>query len=245
MSSLNVSVGGITLPISANSVATTKAFGDPGKIALLELLAQAITSELELAWATVALGTPLATRTPVEDKYPEKPTAALLLQRKSKLPALYLDRDEEAEEERWAFSSRHKRQQWLLHYVFGEMDPAMGRKFSALMCPIVSVIVGETIRRGKHPGYSSGAVILGGTAASGLISGAYKQASTMSVVGEGTTAPLVGVAVRFETLENYASTVTAVPFDKVLADYDLVPGGVDASGANVEDFLQTDTTAAP
>jgi hypothetical protein len=241
MPSLNVSIGGVTLPVSAESVATIKAFPDPGKTVLLELLAQAIASELEDAWATVVQDTRLFGREPVQDTFPEKPTPALLQQRKSSYPALYLHRHGKPKRERYTFAARRWRQTWALYYVLGELDAATAHKLSALMEPTIPAIVAATLQRGLHPGYDSGAVVFGEGTTSGILGADFMESDRIDVVGDGAGA-IVGVVVLFETLESETRNVTFVPFDGALATFDLVAGGDAAGDPDLEDFLELDTT---
>lgn len=241
MGSLNVSVGGITLPVSAESVATTQVFPDPGKPALLALLAQAITSELAEAWPIVVLNTPLIGRAVVQDTYAEKPTESLLKQRVSKVPALYLHRLGKPRFERWTFSARRIRQTWMLYYILGELDAAAQHKLSAVMMPGVPVIVAETLERGRHPDYLTGISIIGDTVDSGISRAEYQEADRVEIASDGAAA-LHGVAVQFETLERVTRNVTFVPFEGAQIGLDLVAGGAAEGDADLEDFLEMDTT---
>jgi hypothetical protein len=231
-----MTVGGATIPPLLASVDTTKAFADPAALALLGLFSAAITGGLALTWDAVAAQTSLQGRLAVNDTYPEEPDDALLSQRVSRCPALYLHRAE-GEVEAASTVEDQLRQQWLLTYVLGQLDAAEAHKFSALMLYIPS-LVSAVARVGGHPDYGTGVPVIGDDQASGIAAlrtGKYRKAKIGSPDGSG----LHAIVMQLETVEIITDlgVSPAVPAVGTLTTFDLQAG----TDGEVQAYLETDT----
>lgn len=240
MASPGVTVGGATIPPLLASVSTTLAFADPVALALLGLFEAAIDGGLALAWTTVANQTSLQGRESVQDRYPEEPDAALLSQRVSQCPALYLHRTEGVVE-RASLSSDRLRQDWQLTYVLGQLDAEEAHKFSALTL-YIPALVAMVARLGGHPDYGSGLRVIGEGLASGIEAlgvGKYRRTRLGSPDGPGLHALVIELT-TFEAITDLGVT-PAVPAVGALTQYDLQA----STGGEVAAYLDTDTQDEP
>ncbi|MCA9647232.1 MAG: hypothetical protein KC492_41370 [Myxococcales bacterium] len=159
--SLYERVGALSLPLNAGNVGgSLVSVLDPASDTLLELFAQAITSEFGAVFNAAKTGTSLAGRSVVQTKLPLPASARVLTTYTAEFPLLCVARDGDATWDEFTLSIERVTQRWSVDFVLGPLVIDEERKLGSL-CQGVAKVIAATIRRGCHPDYQGGALQFG------------------------------------------------------------------------------------
>lgn len=198
-------LGGASFPLE-NSDVSTGAFPDAVRDTLLAMVAAAVNYEFgnatDTPWRTVREGTSLAARDPVEDTYPALPTEALLQERATDFPFLFLDRvgSGEFSGPGGGIEEEAVTCPWDLTWCLGPLRAGEAHRFRAALTTWFPNLVRMITENRCHPAYNSGAIPFG---PGGIPLGALEAQSFDAAaipVGENKTL-YHGCTVRLQTIE--------------------------------------------
>lgn len=203
-------LGAVAFPILPASIQRSilRTVLDPARDILLGFFAQVIESEVGALWDAVKTGTAVASADVVEQAFHEPIEPWLALQAQFKWPLLSLYRTESQARQR-TLRQRENIQQWILEYALPPVDLATWEKIGAVR-EGVAVAVPAALQARAHPDYSSGALVFGVGATSGITRAEVKEIRrgfwSSGPQGQGQTFPVV--AFLLETAERYQATAT-------------------------------------
>jgi hypothetical protein len=218
--------GHVQLPLDSRDVTTTLAGLDPGRDALLALFASAITAELtqstgadvaagDTVWSKAVAGTSLASKAPVQQSLPLRPSKELMAELKADFPLLCVYRSGDAVTDEYTISQERRTQPWRVDYVLGTLTAAEQRRLWDVL-GFVGTVVQMTARRRSHPNYQSDAQVL----SSGSV-GFARVRALRTTFGPAAfadeTAPLyyaASVQLETEEIDDFSDYPTA-PFSEV------------------------------
>jgi hypothetical protein len=141
--------GAVSFPL-ATTGDTSFAALDPGRDILLELLADALVSELTPVWTAATAGTPLAGTTPVTQKLPELPDLSAVQQVAVAFPLLAVSRTgDPIQIEEYTIAQDRLTSRWEVDYILGPLDIGNQIKLQDVLIAAAKII-GLTIHAGGH-----------------------------------------------------------------------------------------------
>jgi hypothetical protein len=173
MDSLWRTVGGARMPLQAQDIGDTALSfeaADPALETLSGLLVAAIRSELGsvagTAWAKVCAALPAGHRllnstNPVGAIWKVAPNADAIRQVQPAWPLLAVWREGNGEWEQRTTMIQHKRTRWAALWSLGDLESDLALKLGATLA-YVGDVLSQTVSRGSHPAYSSGAMVFDG-----------------------------------------------------------------------------------
>lgn len=166
MTSLQESIGSLTLPVALGPVSETRTLKslDPARRIMADLFKAAIEAEYTEAWQQATLGmseaSKISSATPVADVLELEPNGAAMQERQAKFPLLAVYRSGRATRETDTFYADKLRQPWTVDWVLGTADVATAYRFGD-MAVAISKLIGRCCFLQAHPAYASGAIQFG------------------------------------------------------------------------------------
>lgn len=157
--SLYQRLGGTSFPLAPSSTLPGGSRADlleadPAADILLDLLAAAITAELEPRWASVANETKLHNKRPVEQKLPELADLEALRQTSVAFPLLAVERNESpVAVEPYDLEQVKETWRWDVDYILGPLALGSASKLRPVLRAVARAMV-LTIREGGHLAYA-------------------------------------------------------------------------------------------
>jgi len=154
--SLHRTFGRLSLPLRSTAVGGTLSQVDPAGTILLDLLAAAITAELEPIWDTAVAGTALSESVPVKQKFQAKPDAESLTQVKTAFPLLCVTRSSRpAQVEDLTLDQPQLTQLWDIDYLLGPLEIGTAIKLDPVLALVVKTVI-LVVNTGGHRAYLTG-----------------------------------------------------------------------------------------